>query len=167
MDGIVGFFDALQRYVGAIAGFGVSESYSVASFCLLVGLSIFGALCINHIGKRHDNVHLLLNVLVMFAGGVIGNGLLRGLQLPLGNELVLVAPRGRGFAVAKRRARRQGRRSIVGRRYRRGCFWPIRPSRRNCANGGASRSSLPMAGLIVGRWGGSCSISRPSCMRAK
>jgi hypothetical protein len=91
MDGIVGFFDALQRYVGAIAGFGVSESYSVASFCLLIGLSIFGALCINHIGRRHDNVHLLLNVLVMFAGGVIGNGLLRGLQLPLGNELVLTA----------------------------------------------------------------------------
>jgi hypothetical protein len=27
----------------------------------------------------------------MFAGGVIGNGLLRGLQLPLGNELVLTA----------------------------------------------------------------------------
>lgn len=89
MDGIVGLFDTLQRYVGAIAGFGVNESYSVASFCLLVALSIFGALCISHIGKRRDNAHLLLNVLVMFAGGVAGNAMLRGLQLPLGNELVL------------------------------------------------------------------------------
>lgn len=89
MDGILAFFAALQGYVGTFAGFGVDDSHSVASFCLVTALAMFGTLCLNYVSERHDNVHLSINLVSMFAGGVTGNALLRGMQLPFGNELVL------------------------------------------------------------------------------
>lgn len=89
MENIVALFTMLQGSIGTFAGFGVDDSHSVASFLLVISLSLFGAVCLNHLSERQDNVHLTLNVLAMFAGGVIGNAMLRGLQVPLGNELVI------------------------------------------------------------------------------
>jgi hypothetical protein len=43
------------------------------------------------LAERRDNFHFTFNVTAMFAGGVIGNAMLRGLHLPLGNELVITA----------------------------------------------------------------------------
>ena len=89
MDSVVGVFALLQSTIGTFAGFGVDDSHSVASLLMVISLALFGAACLSHLSDRRDNVHLALNVLTMFAGGVIGNALLRGLQLPLGNEVVL------------------------------------------------------------------------------
>jgi hypothetical protein len=89
MENIAALFAWIQASVGTFAGFGVDDSHSVASFLMIVSLALFGAACLRQLSDRRDNVHLAVNVLTMFAGGVIGNALLRGLQLPLGNELVL------------------------------------------------------------------------------
>ena len=89
MDNIVAIMTVLQSTIGTFAGFGVDDSHSVASFLMVISLALFGAACLSHMSDRRDNVHMALNVLTMFAGGVVGNALLRGLQLPLGNELVL------------------------------------------------------------------------------
>ncbi|HUF44965.1 MAG TPA: hypothetical protein VMN43_06450 [Aestuariivirgaceae bacterium] len=89
MGQIVSVFSLLQDRISSFAGFGIDDSHSVASFCVVVSLALFGAVCLNHLSERHDNVHLAFNVVAMFAGGVIGNALLRTLHLPLGNELVL------------------------------------------------------------------------------
>lgn len=91
MDGIVEFFFLLQGTVGSIAGFGVDDEFSLASFFVLVWFAVFGAVCVNHLSERHDNVHLAFNMLAMFAGGMLGNAALRGTQLNLGNELILTA----------------------------------------------------------------------------
>ena len=91
MGNVVAIFSWIQNSVGTFAGFGVDDSHSVASFLLVIALAMFGAACLSHLSGRRDNVHLALNVLAMFAGGVIGNAILRGLQLPMGNELVLTA----------------------------------------------------------------------------
>ena len=91
MDGIVAFTLTLQGAVGSFAGFGVDDSHSLVSFFLLIWLALFGAVCINHLSERHDNVHLALNGLAMFAGGVLGNAVMRGTHLPLNNELVITA----------------------------------------------------------------------------
>jgi len=89
MDDVVAVFSLLQSMIGTFAGFGVDDSHSLASFLLVVSLALFGAACLGQLSDRRDNVHVALNVLTMFGGGVVGNALLRGLQLPLGNELVL------------------------------------------------------------------------------
>jgi hypothetical protein len=89
MGNIVAIFSWIQAWVGTFAGFGVDDSHSVASFLMVISLSMFGAACVSHFSGRRDNVHVALNVLTMFAGGIIGNAILRGLQLPLANELVL------------------------------------------------------------------------------
>lgn len=91
MDWIVEFFSLIQGTVGAFAGFGVDDEFSVASFLIVVWFALFGAVCINHFSERHDNVHLAFNAVTMFAGGVLGNAALRGVQLPMGNELVLTS----------------------------------------------------------------------------
>jgi hypothetical protein len=91
MDGVVAIFSLLHGHVANVAGFGIDNSYSVASFCMIVALALFGAVCLNHLSERRDNVHLAFNVLAMFAGGVLGNAMLRGLHLPLVNELVVTA----------------------------------------------------------------------------
>jgi hypothetical protein len=88
---IVEFFSWIQATIGSFAGLGADDSHSAASFILVVWLAVFGAVCLNHLSERRDNVHLGLNLLVMFAGGVVGNALLRGLQLPMNNEIVLTA----------------------------------------------------------------------------
>lgn len=91
MDGIVAIFAVMQGAIGTFAGFGADDSHSLASFFMVVWLALFGAVCINHLSERRDNMHLAVNALTMFAGGVIGNALLRGTQLQLGNELVLTS----------------------------------------------------------------------------
>lgn len=91
MDGIVEFFSLLQSTIGAFAGLGVDDSHSAMSFMMLAWLAVFGAICLNRLADREDNMHLALNALVMFAGGVLGNAMLRGVQFPLYNELVLTA----------------------------------------------------------------------------
>ncbi len=91
MENIAAIFSSLQASVGTFAGFGVDDSHSVASFLMVIALSLFGAVSISHMAERHDNVHLTFNVLVMFVGGVMGNAMFRGLQLPLGSELVITA----------------------------------------------------------------------------
>ena len=91
MEWIVEFFSLIQGTVGTIAGFGVDDEFSMASFLLLLWFALFGAVCINHYAERHDNVHLAFNALAMFAGGVLGNAMLRGMQLPLGNELLVTS----------------------------------------------------------------------------
>jgi hypothetical protein len=53
---------------------------------------LFGAVCLNHLAERRDILHLGFNVsLAMFVGGVIGNALLRGAYMPLGNDLLITA----------------------------------------------------------------------------
>lgn len=89
MEDIVAIFAWIQGSVGTFAGFGVDDSHSVASFLMVVSLALFGAAFVNQLCERRDNVHLAFNVVTMFAGGVIGNAVLRGMQLPLGNELVV------------------------------------------------------------------------------
>ncbi len=89
MDKIAEFFIWIQMSVGTFAGLGADDTFSAASFLAIVSLSLFGAVCLNHIAKRHDNVHLAFNALAMFAGGVFGNAMLRGMQLPLGHELIV------------------------------------------------------------------------------
>jgi hypothetical protein len=91
MESIAEFFVWIQMSVGTFAGLGADDTYSAASFIAIVWLALFGAICLNHISQRHDNVHLAFNALAMFAGGVIGNAVLRGMQLPLGHELILTA----------------------------------------------------------------------------
>ena len=89
MEHISRVFSELQDRIGTFAGFGADDSYSGASFSLLICLALFGAVCVSHLSDRRDNVHLTFNVLAMFAGGVAGNAALRGTQLLLGNELVI------------------------------------------------------------------------------
>ena len=89
MEGIAELFTWIQMSVGAFAGLGADDTYSVASFLAIVSLSLFGAVSLNHMADRHDNVHLAFNGLAMFAGGVLGNAVLRGMQLPLGHELII------------------------------------------------------------------------------
>ena len=91
MENVAAIFSSLQATVGTFAGFGVDDSHSVASLLLVIALSMFAAVSISHLAERHDNVHLAINVLVMFIGGVVGNAVFRGLQLPLGSELVITA----------------------------------------------------------------------------
>jgi hypothetical protein len=91
MEKIAEFFIWIQMSVGSFAGLGADDTYSAASFIMILWLALFGAVCLNHISKRHDNVHLAFNSLAMFAGGVVGNALLRGMQLPLGHELIITA----------------------------------------------------------------------------
>jgi hypothetical protein len=91
MENVVEFFVRIQMSVGRIAGTGADDTYSAASFIAILWLALFGAVCLNHFSKRHDNVHLAFNALAMFAGGVIGNALLRGMQLQLGHELIVTS----------------------------------------------------------------------------
>lgn len=91
MDQIVEFFSVFQSTIGTLAGFGVDDSFSAASFIVVLWFAVFGAVCLNHLSERHDNVHLAFNILVMFAGGVFGNAALRGIHLNLGNDLILTA----------------------------------------------------------------------------
>jgi hypothetical protein len=91
MDEIVAVLSMFQNAVGAFAGFGVDNSYSVASFCLVIALAIFGAVCLSHLAERRDILHLGFNMTAMFAGGVIGNAMLRGAYMPLGNDLLITA----------------------------------------------------------------------------
>jgi hypothetical protein len=89
MESIAEFFTWIQMSIGIFAGLGADDTFSVANFLAILWLALFGAVCLNHMSERHDNVHLAFNVLVMFAGGVFGNALLRGMQLPLGHELIV------------------------------------------------------------------------------
>jgi hypothetical protein len=89
MENIAALFAWIQASVGTFAGFGVDDSHSVASFLMVIALALFGAVCVNQYSERRDNVHLTINLLAMFAGGIAGNAALRGLQLTLGIELVL------------------------------------------------------------------------------
>jgi len=89
MEHIAEIFSVLQGAIGNFAGFGADDSHSGASFSLLIALALFGAVCVSHLSKRSDNVHLAFNVLAMFAGGVAGNAALRGTHVLLGNELVI------------------------------------------------------------------------------
>lgn len=89
MDSIVSLFVTAQTIVGKIAGFGVDDSYSAASFTLLVAMSLFGTACISHLAERTGGLHLAFNLIVMFAGGVFANAVLRGVHLPLGHELLV------------------------------------------------------------------------------
>ena len=91
MEKIAEFFVWIQTSVGTFAGLGADDTYSAASFIAIVWLALFGAICLNHIAQRHDNVHLAFNALAMFVGGVVGNAVLRGTQLSLGHELILTA----------------------------------------------------------------------------
>lgn len=91
MEKIVEILAWIQMSVGTFAGFGADDTYSSASFIAIIWLALFGAVCLNHISQRHDNVHLAFNSLAMFAGGVAGNAVLRGIQLPLGHELIITA----------------------------------------------------------------------------
>jgi hypothetical protein len=91
MESIAEFFVWLQMSIGGFAGTGADDTFSTANFIAILWLALFGAICLNHISRRHDNVHLAFNALAMFAGGVFGNALLRGMQLPLGHELVVTA----------------------------------------------------------------------------
>ncbi|HUE47229.1 MAG TPA: hypothetical protein VMO81_13345 [Aestuariivirgaceae bacterium] len=91
MESIAEFLVRIQMSIGTFAGTGADDTYSVASFLAIIWLALFGAVCLNHISQRHDNVHLAFNALAMFAGGVAGNALLRGMQLPLGHELIVTA----------------------------------------------------------------------------
>lgn len=87
MEDIVALYFTFQDLIGSIAGFGVS--YATASFSLLVAMSLFGTACISHLAERTDMFHLGFNLTAMFAAGVIGNAMLRGLHLPLGHELLI------------------------------------------------------------------------------
>ena len=91
MEKIAEFFVWIQMSVGKVAGTGADDTFSAASFIAILWLALFGAVCLNHLSQRHDNVHLAFNVLAMFAGGVAGNAMLRGMQLPLGHELIVTA----------------------------------------------------------------------------
>ena len=91
MEKIAEFLVWIQMSVGSFAGTGANDTFSAASFIAILWLALFGAICLNHISQRHDNVHLAFNALAMFTGGVIGNALLRGMQLPLGHELIVTA----------------------------------------------------------------------------
>ena len=91
MENVAAIFSSLQATVGTFAGFGVDDSHSVASLLLVIALSMFASVSVSHLAERHDNVHLAVNVVVLFIGGVVGNAAFRGLQLPLGSELVITA----------------------------------------------------------------------------
>ncbi len=89
MDEFIAVLYLLQGRISQFAGFGIGNSYSVASFCLVVILALIGGASLNHLAERRDSFHLTFNVTAMFAGGVIGNAVLRGLHMPFGNELVI------------------------------------------------------------------------------
>jgi hypothetical protein len=61
MDEIVEFFSG-SRPVGSFAGLGADDSHSAASFILVLWLAVFGAVCLNHLSERRDNVHLAFNL---------------------------------------------------------------------------------------------------------
>jgi hypothetical protein len=91
MDEVIALLSMFQNAVGTFAGFGVDNSYSIASFCMVIALAIFGAVCLSHLAERRDILHLGFNATAMFAGGVIGNAMLRGAYMPLGNDLLITA----------------------------------------------------------------------------
>lgn len=89
MDAIVDLFASIQFMIGRIAGFGVG--HAGASFSLLIAMALFATACISHLADRTAPLHLGFNFLAMFAAGVFGNAVLRGLHLPLGHELLVTA----------------------------------------------------------------------------
>ena len=89
MDDLIAVLYLMQGRISEFAGFGIGNSYSVVSFCMVVSLALMGAVGLNQMAERRDNFHLSFNVTAMFAGGVIGNAMLRGLDLPFNNELVI------------------------------------------------------------------------------